>query len=88
MEVKIGIQSVGVATSEGGALAVSIDLGGQTATGADGPVKIETHLNASQSLQLLVKAGERIAFKAYPTPDRVQILRTVVWASDLPRPPG
>ena len=84
--VRIGIQSVGVATAEGGALAVCIELGGQEAKGSDGPVKIEEHLKSSQAIQLLVKAGERVAFKAHPTADRAQILRTVVWASDLAKP--
>jgi len=81
--VRIGIQSVGVATGDGGSLAVSIEVGDQTAKGEDGPAPIEYHLNASQSVQLLVKAGERVAFKAYPSGQGAQILRTVVWASDL-----
>jgi hypothetical protein len=34
-------------------------------------------------VQVLVKGGERIAFKDYPTAENAQILRTVVWASDL-----
>ncbi|MEJ0064619.1 MAG: hypothetical protein WDM85_03660 [Caulobacteraceae bacterium] len=34
-------------------------------------------------MQVLVKGGERVAFKAYPTANNAQILRTVVWASDL-----
>ena len=81
--VRIGIQSVGVATAEGGSLAVSIEVGDQTASGEDGPAPIEQHLNAGQSIQLLAKGGERIAFKAYPSGHDAQILRTVVWVSDL-----
>ncbi len=81
--VRIGIQSVAIATAEGGALAVSIEVGDHAAKGEDGPAPIEHHLNASQSVQLLVKAGERIAFRAFPTGQGAQVLRTVVWASDL-----
>lgn len=81
--VRIGIQSVGVATGDGGSLAVCIDVGSESAKGEDGPAPIESHLNASQSVQLLVKAGERVAFKAYPSGQNAQVLRTVVWALDL-----
>jgi len=84
--VRIGIQSVGVATAEGASLAVSIEVGEEAAKGEDGPAPIEYHLNASQSVQILVKAGQRIAFKAYPSGSNAQILRTVVWAADLARP--
>ncbi len=84
--VRIGIQSVGVATANGGSLAVNIEVGDQAAKGEDGPAPIEYHLSASQSVQLLVKAGERVAFKAYPSGQSAQILRTVVWASDLGAP--
>lgn len=86
--VRIGIQSVGVVTANDGFLAVCIELGGQQAKGSDGPGAIETRVKASQSIQLLVKAGERLAFKAYPTADHVAIIRTVVWASDLTKPAG
>jgi uncharacterized protein (TIGR02284 family) len=84
--VRIGIQAVGVATDDGGSLAVSIEVGDQSAKGEDGPAAIETHLNASQAVQLLVKPGDRVAFKAYPTGQGAQVLRTVVWASDLIEP--
>ena len=84
--VRIGIQSVAIATAEGGSLAVSIEVGDQTAQGEDGPAPIEHHLNASQSVQLLVKAGERIAFRAFPAGRGAQVLRTMVWASDLGGP--
>jgi hypothetical protein len=81
--VRIGVQSVAVATAAGGTLGVSIEVDGRAAKGQDGPAPIEYRLSASQSVQVLVKGGERIAFKAYPTADNAQILRTVVWASDL-----
>lgn len=81
--VRIGIQAVGVATGEGGSLAVNIEVGEQSARGEDGPAPIEAHLTASQSVQVLVKPGERLALKAYPKGDNAQVLRTIVWASDL-----
>jgi hypothetical protein len=81
--VRIGIQSVAVATGAGGTLGVCIEVGDHAAKGQDGPAPIEYRLSASQSVQVLVKGGERVAFKAYPTADNAQILRTVVWASDL-----
>jgi hypothetical protein len=84
--VRIGIQSVAVATGDGGRLAVSIEVGEQVAKGEDGPASIEGRLHASQAVQLLVKAGERVAFKAFPTGQNAQVLRTVVWAADLVSP--
>ncbi len=81
--VRIGIKSVGVATSGGGSLEVCVEIGGDTAKGQDGPSPIETQLRASQAVQVLVKAGERVAFKAYPKPSDTQVLRTVVWAADM-----
>jgi uncharacterized protein (TIGR02284 family) len=86
--VRIGIQAVGVAIGEGASLAVCIEVGDQSALGEDGPAQIETHFNASQSVQLVVKPGDRVAFKAYPKGENVQVLRTIVWASDLGRANG
>jgi uncharacterized protein (TIGR02284 family) len=86
--VRIGIQTVGVAIGEGASLSVCIEVGDQSALGEDGPAALETHLNASQSVQLVVKPGDRVAFKAYPKAENVQVLRTVVWASDLGRANG
>jgi hypothetical protein len=81
--VRIGMQSVAVATSNGASLKVCIEVGDAAAKGQDGPWPIEYQLRASQSVQVLVKAGERVSFKAYPTAENAQILRTVVWAQDL-----
>src|SRR5580658_3153137 len=74
--VRIGIQSVAIATASGGTLGVCIEVGERAAKGQDGPAPIECRLSASQSVQLLVRSGERIVFKAYPTADNAQILRT------------
>ena len=81
--VRIGVKSVGVATSGGGALEVCVAINGDTAKGQDGPSPLDAQLRASQAVQVLVKAGERVAFKAYPNPSGVQVLRTVVWAADM-----
>ena len=81
--VRIGVKSVGVATSGGGALEVCVEIGDDKARGQDGPSPPETQLRASQAVQVLVKGGERLAFKAYPNPTDVQVLRTVVWAADM-----
>jgi uncharacterized protein (TIGR02284 family) len=83
MVVRLAIKSAAVATADGGALEVCIEIGGDSARGRDGPAAIETQLRASQSVQVLVKAGVRTAFKAYPTASDAQVLRTIVWAADL-----
>jgi hypothetical protein len=32
---------------------------------------------------VLVRAGERLAFKAYPVASNAQVLKTIVWAADF-----
>jgi hypothetical protein len=81
--VRIGVKSVGVATSGGGALEVCVAINGDTAKGQDGPSPLDAQLRASQAVQVLVKAGERVSFKAFPNPSDAQVLRTVVWAADM-----
>jgi hypothetical protein len=81
--VRIVIKAVGVATAEGGALEVAIDLGDARAKGQDGPAPLDTRLRASISVQVVVKAGQRLPFKAYPTATNVHVLRTVVLTADL-----
>jgi uncharacterized protein (TIGR02284 family) len=81
--VRIGIQAVAVATSQGGSLAVTIEAGGSASKGRDGPSAIEQHLTAGLSVDVLVKAGAALAFKAYATPDNAQVLRTVIWSLDV-----
>ena len=81
--VRIGVKSVGVATAGGGALEVCVEIGGDVARGQDGPSAPETQLRASQAVQTLVKAGERLSFKAYPKATDAHVLRTVVWAADI-----
>ena len=81
--VRISIKSVAVATADGGALEVVLELDGQTASGQDGPAPIESQLRASQGVQVLVKAGQRLAFKAYPKTNSAHVLRTIVWTADM-----
>jgi hypothetical protein len=83
MVVHISIKSVAVATADGGTLQVCIDVGGDTAKGQDGPLPIESQLQASQSVQVMVKAGQRLGFKAYPVAHEAEVLKTIVWAADF-----
>jgi hypothetical protein len=83
MVVHIAIKSVAVATAEGGTLEVCIEMGGEFAKGQDGPLPIEAQLRASQGVQVLVKAGQRLAFKAYPVATNAEVLKTIVWAADF-----
>jgi hypothetical protein len=84
--VRIGVKSVGVATAGNAALEVCVEIGSDVAKGQDGPAAAETQLRASQAVQTLVKAGQRLAFKAYPNATNAHLLRTVVWAADMPAP--
>jgi len=81
--VRISIKSVGIAMADGGSLQVCIDIDGQSASGQDGPAEIEAQLRASQGVQVLVKAGQRLSFKAYPKAKDAHILRTIVWTADM-----
>ena len=83
MVVHIAVKSVAVVTADGGTLQVCIEMGGNSAKGEDGPAVLETPLHASQSVQVLVRAGERLAFKAYPVATNAQVLKTIVWVADL-----
>lgn len=85
--VRIAVKSVAVATSGGGTLQASIEMAGAAAKGQDGPAPVESLLRVSQSVQVLVKAGQRLSFKAYPTASDALLLRTVVWAADLEHRP-
>jgi hypothetical protein len=84
--VRLSVQAVAVATGEGGSLEVCIELNGAAAKGRDGPAPTDYRLSAGQSVEVMVKGGERLSFKAYPTAQNAMILRTVVWASDMKRP--
>jgi uncharacterized protein (TIGR02284 family) len=81
--MRIGIRSVAVATSQGGSLSVTIEAGDASSSGRDGPAPMERHLGVSQSVDVLVKAGAPLSFKASAIPEDAQLLRTVVWSVDV-----
>jgi hypothetical protein len=81
--VRIVLQSVGVATADGGVLEACIEIGDASARGEDGPAPADTRLHATQSVQVVVKPGERLAFRAFPRSAGARVLRTVVWTADL-----
>lgn len=81
--VRIVIASVAVATADAGALEAVIELDGARAEGRAGPAQADTHLQAVQSVQVVVKPGQRLAFKAYPTPASARVMKTVVYTADI-----
>ncbi len=83
--VRLTIATVGVATSGGATLDAVIEVGGETARAQDGPVNSDhhQHLQAVQSVQVLVKEGERVRFKAYPAAHGARAMRTVVYTADV-----
>ncbi|MGH6956229.1 MAG: hypothetical protein ACREEW_06140 [Caulobacteraceae bacterium] len=83
--VRIGVKTVAAAISAGATLEACVEIGGDIAHGLDGPAPAETQLRASQAVQTLARAGERLAFRAYPKASGAQVLRTVVWAADMKR---
>jgi hypothetical protein len=80
--VRIVMQTVAVATSDDAKLEACIDINGGAAKGEDGPMPAESHLKAMQSVQVVVKQGERLNFKAYPQATNAKVLRTVVYTAD------
>jgi hypothetical protein len=87
--VRIVIKAVGAATADDGVLGVTVEVGEAKASGQDGPFPNESTLRASQSVQVMVKAGQRLSFKAYPAATNATVLRTVVSIADMtPRPAG
>jgi uncharacterized protein (TIGR02284 family) len=81
--VRLGVQAVAVATSPGGSLSVTIEAGAGMSNGRDGPGPIEHRLSAGVTLEVLVRAGAAVPFKAVATPQDAQLLRTVVWSQDV-----
>jgi hypothetical protein len=80
--VRIVLQTVAVATADDAKLQAFIDIGDGSAKGEDGPSTSESHLKAMQSVQVVVKQGERLSFKAYPQATNAKVLRTVVYTAD------
>lgn len=81
--VRIIAKSVAIATADGGTLEMCIDVKDGCARGQDGPMPHEGRLRASQSVQVVVKAGEKLAFRAYPKTSHATVLRTVVCAAEI-----
>lgn len=81
--VRIVLASVAMATADGASLEAVIEVGDAAARGQDGPAPAESRLHALQSIQVLVKPGERVAFKARPEAHNARVLRTVVYTADL-----
>ena len=84
--VRIVISTVAVATHGTATLEAVIETEGGTAKAEDGPLPADNHhdhLQAEVSIQAVVKAGERLKFKAYPNAQGARVLRTQVYATDL-----
>ena len=81
--VRIVLQTVAHATADAATLQACIEIGDGCAKGEDGPAAAENHLHAMQSIQVVVKGGERLAFKAYPRTTSAAVLKTVVYTADL-----
>jgi hypothetical protein len=80
--VRIVLQAVAIATGDDATLEALIEIGDGAAKGRDGPSAADTHLKAMQSVQVLVKQGERLSFKAYPRATNAKLMRTVVYTAD------
>jgi hypothetical protein len=81
--VRLVIAAVAVATADAAALEAVIEISGVEARGEDGPAPADSHLQALHSVQLVVRPGERISFKAYPSARNARVLRTLVYSADL-----
>jgi hypothetical protein len=81
--VRLVIAAVAVATADAAGLETVIEVSGSDARGEDGPAAADTHLQALQSVQLVVRPGERINFKAYPKAHNARVVRTLVYSADL-----
>lgn len=83
--VRLVISTVAVASSGGSTLDAVIEVAGETARAQDGPVNSDhhQHLQAVQSVQVVVKEGERLRFKAYPQAAGARVLRTVVYTAEV-----
>ncbi len=81
--VRIVVASVGIATADGASLEAVIEVDGATASGHAGPVQADTHLQALQSVQVVLKPDQRLVFKAFPNAASVRVMKTVVYTADL-----
>ena len=83
--VRLVISTVALATAGGATLEATIEVGGGVAKAQDGPVNGDhhQHLQALQSVQVVVKEGERLMFTARPRPQGARVLRTVVYTTEV-----
>ena len=85
--VRLVVSTVAVATGSAATLKAVIDLGGgDHAIAEDGPASPDDHhrrLQATVSVQVVVREGERLKFRAYPEPQGARVLKTVVYAAEI-----
>lgn len=87
--VRIVVASVAAATHGAATLDAVIETEGGGARAQDGPRSSDdhhTHLQASVSVQAVVREGERLKFRAYSEPQGARVLRTVVYTAEVARP--
>lgn len=86
--VRIVVASVAVFTHGQGTLDAVIEIDGGAARAQDGPRSSEDHhqhLQATVSVQVVAREGERLKFKAYPEPQGARVLRTIVYSTEVGR---
>ena len=84
--VRLVVVSVAAATHGAGTLEAVIEIDGAAARTQDGPRSSDDshqRLQAAVSVQVVVKEGERLKFRAYPEPQGARVLRTVVYTTEL-----
>jgi hypothetical protein len=81
--VRVVVAAVAIATSDGASLTAVIDVDGASARAEDGPATADTHLQAVQSVQLVLKQGERVMFKAGPQATGAKLMKTIVYTTDV-----
>ena len=84
--VRIVVAAGAVAHGGQGTLDVVLEMDGGTARAQDGPRSADDHhqhLQATVSVQAVVKEGERLSFKAYPQAQGARVLRTVVYTTEV-----
>ena len=85
--VRIVVASVAAVVHGPATLDAVIEMDGGAARAQDGPRGSDdhNHLQATVSVQVVAKEGERLSFKAYPKADGARVLRTVVYTTDVGR---
>ena len=85
--VRIVVATVAAVVAGPATLDAVIAMDGGAARAQDGPRGSDDHqhLQATVSVQVVVKEGERLSFKAYPEAQGARVLRTVVYSTDVGR---